>query len=102
MRDGERRDDDDERTETAERNHQAQQEQQAIDAAKDVEKTIHDEPRHGLEPSRVEPDVAGVAVELKCAFRAAAWLKTQNRYRSQTGRFKAGEMDRRDFGCTAA
>ena len=60
-----------ERAEAAERNDQAQQEQQVIDAAEDVEEPIDDKPRRRLEPARVEPDDAGVAVELKRALDAA-------------------------------
>ena len=67
MRDGEGRDDDGERAKTAKWNHQAEQEQQVIDTAEDMEEAVHDEPRRGLEPARVEPDETRVAVELEGA-----------------------------------
>ncbi len=101
MCDGERRHDDDQRTETPERNDQAQQEQQVIDAAENVEQPIDDKPRCRLEPARVEPNKAGVAMKLKrplddmrqgtssgraCAScQRAGRTKSQHRHRTQPG-----------------
>ena len=42
-----------------ERDHQAEQEQQVIDAVEDVEEAVLDEPQRRLMPARVEPDDAG-------------------------------------------
>src|SRR2546422_871726 len=52
MRNGERRHDRDKRPETAEWNHQAEQEQQVIDAVEDVEGSELDELQRGLTPAR--------------------------------------------------
>ena len=98
MRHGEGRDDDDERAETAKRNHQAQQEQQVIDATEDVEEPVHDESRRGLEPARVEPDEPRVAVELKCPLDALlqgtssgrAGPEAKHCHRSQARGFESG------------
>ena len=54
MRDRERRDDDDQRAEPAERDHQAEQEQQVIDAVEDVEEAVLDEAQRRLVPARIE------------------------------------------------
>jgi hypothetical protein len=67
MRGSEGSDYDDERAETPKRDHETQQAQQVIDAAEDMKEPVGDEARGGLEPPRVEPDEARVAVELKDA-----------------------------------
>src|SRR5882762_723567 len=71
MRNRERRHDGDERSEPAERNHQAQQEQQVIDAVEDVEESELDELERRLMPARIEPDDSGIAEEFERAHRTA-------------------------------
>ena len=97
MRDGEGGDDDGERAQTTKRNHQAQQEQQVIDTAEDMEEPVHDEPRRGLEPARVEPDETRVAVELERALDARRARPSESRGTSfgRAGSNRSTVTDRR-------
>ena len=54
MRDRERGDDDDERPQPPERDHEAQQEQQVVDALEDVPEARDDEAQRRLVPARIE------------------------------------------------
>ena len=57
----------DQRPQLAERNHQAQQEQQVIDAVEDVEEAVAREQVERLVPARIEMDDAGVGVDVEHA-----------------------------------
>ena len=60
----------DERPELAERNHQAQQEQQVIDAVENVEEPLAREQEERLVPPRIQVDDAGVGVHVERALRS--------------------------------
>ena len=64
MGDRERRDDSRQRTQAAERDHQASQEEQVIDAAKDVPEAFDREAQRGLMPTRVQDHEPGFAGQL--------------------------------------
>src|SRR5205809_7094396 len=88
MRDGKRSDDGNERAETAERDHQAEQEQKMVGAVKNVEKTQVDEAEGGLVPARVEPDEAGFPGKSEGRNSPPGGTK---RRKSAKGRAKAGD-----------
>ena len=69
MRDRERGDDDDQRPQPAERDHEADQEQQMVGAFEDVPEARHDEAQRRLMPARIETHQARIAVELERARR---------------------------------
>jgi hypothetical protein len=81
VRDGERGHHRDQRAEAAERDHQAEQEQQVIGAVEDVEEAELDELQRRLVPARIELDQTGVAEELETAHRAAGRQEAQHRQR---------------------
>ncbi len=71
MCDRERGDDDDERTQPADRNDEAGEEQEVVGAVEDVPEAFHHEAQHRLVPARIEIDEAGGAVEVEGAHGAA-------------------------------
>jgi hypothetical protein len=75
----ERRDDEDEGPQPADRDHQAEQEQQVVRTFKDMPEPGRDKPERGLTPTRIEMHQAGVAVEFECAGRATGGQKAQRR-----------------------
>ena len=72
-------DDHDQRPHAAERDHEAQQEQQVIDAVEDVQKARLDETQRRLVPARIEPHQAGVAVQVERALGAARRQEAERR-----------------------
>ncbi len=78
MRDGERGDDRNERTEAAKGDHQAEQKQQMVGAVENVEKTQVHEAHCRLVPPRIEVDEARIAVEFERANSAAGRQKSKN------------------------
>ncbi len=70
MRDRERRHDDDQLANAAERNDQTEQEQQMVGAAQDVAEALGHEQPDRLEPARIEPDKTGIVVKFQSAFGA--------------------------------
>ena len=86
--DGEGGDDRHQRADAAERNHQAEQEQQVIHAAQDVEEPVHDEAPRRLEPARIQRHDARVAVELERALGSARGQQSKRGRGSQAGRFE--------------
>src|SRR6266550_6029198 len=61
VRDGERRHDGDEWPNLPERDDEAEDEQEMVDAVEDVREAELDEAQRGLMPSRIETDQAGIA-----------------------------------------
>ena len=71
-----------ERAEAAERDHQAEQEQQVIGAVEDVKEAQLDEPQRRLVPPRIEPDEPRIARQLERPFDAAGRTEAQRRHHS--------------------
>ena len=67
----------DERPQAPERDHEAEQEQQVVDALEDVPEARDDEAQRRLMPARIEPHEAGVAVELEGAHGPARRQEAQ-------------------------
>ena len=67
-----------ERADAPERNHQAEQEQQVIDAVEDVEEAVLDESQRRLVPARIELHDAGIAVHVERALGAAGRKEPQH------------------------
>ena len=73
-----RRHDNHERFELPERDHQAQQKQQVIDAIEDVEKPFLRKQVEGLVPPRIQVDDAGVGVDVEGALGLAGLQEAQH------------------------
>src|SRR6266566_2409767 len=73
----------DQRAEAAERDHQAEQEQQVVGPVQDVEEAELDEPASGLMPSGIQVDQSRIANELIGANGAAGRKETENGYHSR-------------------
>src|SRR5262249_54508306 len=79
MRDGERGDDRDERTNATERNDETEDEQQVIDSVENVLEAEHDEAERRLIPVWVEAHEPGIPDLLQRTHRAAGGKKAQQR-----------------------
>ncbi len=79
VRQREGRDHDQQRRQPAERDHEAEQEEQVIDAVQDMEKAQRDEASGGLVPAWIQADESGIAGQLERALRA------RRRHESQDG-----------------
>ena len=77
MRHRKRRHHDHERTELAERDHQAEQEQQVIDPVEDVEEAFPREQVERLMPARIQVDDAGVGVHVEDALGSVRLQEAQ-------------------------
>src|SRR5258708_19552512 len=76
---GKRRDDDNQRSRSPERDHDTEQEQQVIDAFENVPKAGYDEAQRGLVPARIETQKPRIAMEFKRARLTTRRHETQRR-----------------------
>ena len=84
VRDRERCDDGDERSQSTERDDEAEQKQQVIDPVEDVVEPELDELQRRLVPARIQPHQARVADDLEGAHGAARRQEPKNGHRPQS------------------
>ena len=78
--DRERGDDEHERPKAAERDHEAEEEQQVVGAVEDVNEAELDEPQRRLVPARIEPDESRIPRQLERPFDAVRRTEAQRRH----------------------
>ena len=98
MPDSEGRDDEHERPEAAERDHQAEQEQQVIGSVQDVEEAQLHEPQRRLMPPGIEPDDPRISRQLERPFDAAGRAEAQSRHHPNA-QPRQGRFDREAQTC---